>query len=700
MFVFLAVWGVTDAVCHGAAMDYAAQVYGDLQITNLSLEGMINFPDLSTKTVAMFGQIRSGGIMLASVITMMLVKFGGSAMAHMAGGLVGGVQTGGRQGGALASPEGKSSALDSQERAKGSLQYHAAPNHNFETSARANANAMHKNVGANAVYENGAVAQQVGTIEGDTTKGSAIGKNIANANAGETNVSAAAKTSAVKQTQDVSSAQTNIAKGGLGGVADRSATETHSNIGTTQAKATTAHESGMSVEQQAHANQYVSGTQQNAKTQAELNEGNVRERAQRSAAMSVGASVAVAGMFKTNEAAQQFGQRLKGLDLNSSEGRMLAAQDLKQSIAADGVNISNAQAQQAMARGTTLNQSGGAGAYISKNSDGADRLINSGEVRTATGVGSAEQSQANAAAQGTSLENYGRLGSQIVRGASFDANDKSSNMYQKLLDFKEQSGLTNLQISSSGYASAIHFDQQGNIVGVEGLTSAGSGSSRRFDTDEQKNLASQQQVNKGRDGKPVVSKTDGQYGATGPFQFNMMTGEITQAEQYTPLTGTTSNIQTQKTATNNRLGDAAVQVAQVAANGQVLSTDRSSGLMETTNWNAQRINMGPVVTGSLGGAVDETASLIGKGAAIVSGQDKETQDVWGDRAGAWSGALFAGAQNGINDASSLLSSAKNVSATGKAGSSTLGKGTSKVPSQENLNDIFNYHDRLKDIGAL
>lgn len=144
-FVFLTTWGVTDAVIHGAAMDYAANNFEDMRQSGLGVYAMAAFPTDATKMLAMFGVIRSAGIMLASLFSMMLIKFGGSALAHLATNLSGLVQNAGSQAGALLTPEGKSEAMQKQIQAAGLLDGMAE--HRFSNMAAATAWGLSEKVG-------------------------------------------------------------------------------------------------------------------------------------------------------------------------------------------------------------------------------------------------------------------------------------------------------------------------------------------------------------------------------------------------------------------------------------------------------------------------------------------------------------------------------------------------------------------------
>jgi conjugal transfer mating pair stabilization protein TraG len=145
-FCFITIWGITDAVIHVAAMDYAEYAFEEMRQSSLGVFSMAAFPSLSEKMLGMFGIIRSSGIMLASVFTMMLVKFGGHALAMMAGSLSGAVSGAGAQAGALLTPEGTASAMNAQRKAAGLLE--GMPQHSFANHAAAEAfNGIHSPVG-------------------------------------------------------------------------------------------------------------------------------------------------------------------------------------------------------------------------------------------------------------------------------------------------------------------------------------------------------------------------------------------------------------------------------------------------------------------------------------------------------------------------------------------------------------------------
>jgi len=174
-FVFLTTWGISDAVLHGAALDYATEAFEDIRQSGLGLYACLTFPETSTKALAMFGIVRSSGIMLASFLTMMLIRFGGHAMAMMAGSLQSAIQGVGAKAGALLTPEGKAGALDQQVDATVPLEM--ANHYGFSTQAMSRQWQAHKGVQSsmadrqilNAAREAGIIPKGTGDIEAART---------------------------------------------------------------------------------------------------------------------------------------------------------------------------------------------------------------------------------------------------------------------------------------------------------------------------------------------------------------------------------------------------------------------------------------------------------------------------------------------------------------------------------------------------
>ena len=143
-FVFLVTWGITDAVIHGAAMDYASYAFEGMRQSNLGVYAMASFPTLSVKMLGMFGVIRSAGIMLASIFSMMLIRFGGSALAHLATNLTSIARNIGAQTGKQLTPEGTAAALNEEVRAGGLLA--GIPEHRYTGLAHAEIWGLHRKV--------------------------------------------------------------------------------------------------------------------------------------------------------------------------------------------------------------------------------------------------------------------------------------------------------------------------------------------------------------------------------------------------------------------------------------------------------------------------------------------------------------------------------------------------------------------------
>lgn len=165
-FVFLTTWGISDAILHGAALDYAVEAYEDIRQSGLGLYACVTLPETSTKALAMFGIVRSSGIMLASFLSMMLIRFGGHAMAMMAGSLQSAIQGAGAKAGALLTPEGKAAALDQQVSATVPLEM--ANHYGFSSQAASRQWQSHKGMQSTAAdWQTLDAARDAGVIPGD-----------------------------------------------------------------------------------------------------------------------------------------------------------------------------------------------------------------------------------------------------------------------------------------------------------------------------------------------------------------------------------------------------------------------------------------------------------------------------------------------------------------------------------------------------
>jgi len=88
MLLWVAVWGVIDAVVFSFGLSMAsatAKYLGTPANQGFGLFAATLLPNATAKIYAIFGALRWAGLTLASVITVMLVRFGGTALALLAG---------------------------------------------------------------------------------------------------------------------------------------------------------------------------------------------------------------------------------------------------------------------------------------------------------------------------------------------------------------------------------------------------------------------------------------------------------------------------------------------------------------------------------------------------------------------------------------------------------------------------------------
>ncbi|HBL23355.1 MAG TPA: hypothetical protein DDZ40_04485 [Deltaproteobacteria bacterium] len=138
-FIWITAWGVTDAVVHQFAMDYAKKAFDEVTRNQLGLTAIMNFSTAGMKTLAAFASIRWSGIMLATVITGMLVRFGGHALAQLSGQITSLPQHQAQSAGMSAmTPEGMSRSLGAAEMAPSAM----ANAHKFSFMDRSAAHTM------------------------------------------------------------------------------------------------------------------------------------------------------------------------------------------------------------------------------------------------------------------------------------------------------------------------------------------------------------------------------------------------------------------------------------------------------------------------------------------------------------------------------------------------------------------------------
>ncbi len=173
-FIWITAWGVTDAVVHQFAMDYAKKAFDEVTRHQLGLTAVMNFSTAGMKTLAAFASIRWSGIMLATVITGMLVKFGGHALAQLSGQITSLPQGQAQSAGMSATtPEGMSRTLTSAEMAPAAM----ANAHKFSFMDRSASHTMDKYAKTKASRD---MMGTFGGVEGasDLKAAGAVGRDI------------------------------------------------------------------------------------------------------------------------------------------------------------------------------------------------------------------------------------------------------------------------------------------------------------------------------------------------------------------------------------------------------------------------------------------------------------------------------------------------------------------------------------------
>lgn len=112
--MFIAAWGVCDAVMTQLTVQYAFNNLRAISGDGINFLNMIQVPDHLAKIMGMLGYLRTSAIMFAALITSMLFKFGGHALSSLAGNISGTIQSAGAAGGAAGlTPQGQASVMAS-----------------------------------------------------------------------------------------------------------------------------------------------------------------------------------------------------------------------------------------------------------------------------------------------------------------------------------------------------------------------------------------------------------------------------------------------------------------------------------------------------------------------------------------------------------------------------------------------------------
>lgn len=112
--MFIAAWGVCDAVLTQLTVQYAFTNLSSIKADGINYINMLQVPDHLAKIMGMLGYLRTSAIMFAALITTMMFKFGGHALSSLAGSIAGTVQSAGAAGGAAGlTPQGMASTVAS-----------------------------------------------------------------------------------------------------------------------------------------------------------------------------------------------------------------------------------------------------------------------------------------------------------------------------------------------------------------------------------------------------------------------------------------------------------------------------------------------------------------------------------------------------------------------------------------------------------
>jgi conjugal transfer mating pair stabilization protein TraG len=183
MMIWIVSWGVTDALLHSFAVDFAGKALLDIRnlATTTGAMGMDAFyftPPETAKVLGMFGMIRMSGLMLATVLTGVLVKFGGHALASMAGNLTGQVQGAGLQAARLTEdPSGRAAAIQANSAAMPTQTIANAPRYGYSGMTHGSMVSKMSQVEAASAHEIKTAHQQaLGNIPGGSAYGAAGGE--------------------------------------------------------------------------------------------------------------------------------------------------------------------------------------------------------------------------------------------------------------------------------------------------------------------------------------------------------------------------------------------------------------------------------------------------------------------------------------------------------------------------------------------
>lgn len=202
-FLLLLIWGVIDAILHQFALDYASVAYEEVKRYGLGVTAIANFSTTSMKVLAAFGTIRWSGLMLATALTGMLVKFGGHAMTNLARGVTSPAQSAGSQAGKqILTPEGRSQSLNQLTSANASMDNASKLDFNTLSDAKAYEGASSVMTARNNIDSYGGGEKYAAAEREARSKSYGLGKGIGASEAGMSN-DTAINQGRVKENQDI-----------------------------------------------------------------------------------------------------------------------------------------------------------------------------------------------------------------------------------------------------------------------------------------------------------------------------------------------------------------------------------------------------------------------------------------------------------------------------------------------------------------
>jgi hypothetical protein len=85
IFVFMTSWEICDSLLHSYAMDLSIAAFREIFNNGLSLKSLWMMEGESASAMMIFGKLRWASMILATTLSVVLARFGGLAMAHIAG---------------------------------------------------------------------------------------------------------------------------------------------------------------------------------------------------------------------------------------------------------------------------------------------------------------------------------------------------------------------------------------------------------------------------------------------------------------------------------------------------------------------------------------------------------------------------------------------------------------------------------------